>query len=215
MGIDGVIVVDCGCPLRSPGETFRKYQCPDGGGNGSPLQCSCLENPRDGEPGGLPSVGSHRVGQDWRDSSSSSSAQTPSSVIGTSAVEGRALVQFSSVAQSCPTLGDPMNCGTPGLPVRHQLLEFTQTHIHQVSDAIQPKTVLLKVPRCFLFAASVKNYLVWAGPGSTLYHLYKLFSHPLKHRTVTTPLDCYCLNFKPCHPFEFCHLRQLLNLSKN
>ena len=47
-------------------------------------------------------------------------------------------VQFSSVAQSCPTLCDPMNCSTPGLPVHHQLLEFTQTHIHRVSDAIQP-----------------------------------------------------------------------------
>ena len=44
-------------------------------------------------------------------------------------------VQFSSVAQSCPTLCDPMNRGMPGLPVHHQLPEFTQTHIHQVSDA--------------------------------------------------------------------------------
>ena len=48
------------------------------------------------------------------------------------------LVQFSSVAQSCPTLCDPMNRSTPGLPVHHQLLEFTQTHAHQVGDAIQP-----------------------------------------------------------------------------
>ena len=47
-------------------------------------------------------------------------------------------VQFSSVAQSCPTLCDPMNRSTPGLPVHHQLQEFTQTHIHRVSDAIQP-----------------------------------------------------------------------------
>ena len=47
-------------------------------------------------------------------------------------------VQFSSVAQSCPTLCDPMNHSTPGLPVHHQLPDFTQTHIHQVSDAIQP-----------------------------------------------------------------------------
>ena len=47
-------------------------------------------------------------------------------------------VQFSSVAQSCPTLCDPMNCSTPGLPVHHQILEFTQTHVHQVGDAIQP-----------------------------------------------------------------------------
>ena len=47
-------------------------------------------------------------------------------------------VQFSSVTQSCPTLCDPMDCSTPGLPVHHQLLELTQTHVHWVSDAIQP-----------------------------------------------------------------------------
>ena len=47
-------------------------------------------------------------------------------------------VQFSSVAQSCATLCDPMDCSTPDLPVHHQLLEFTQTHVHRVSDAIQP-----------------------------------------------------------------------------
>ena len=46
--------------------------------------------------------------------------------------------QFSSVAQSCPTLCDPMNCSTTGLPVHQQLPEFTQTHVHRVSDAIQP-----------------------------------------------------------------------------
>ena len=46
-------------------------------------------------------------------------------------------LQFSSVAQSCPTLCDPMNCSTPGLPVHHQLLEFTETHVHWVGDAIQ------------------------------------------------------------------------------
>ena len=45
--------------------------------------------------------------------------------------------QFSSVTQSCPTLCDPMNRSTPGLPVHHQLPEFTQTHVHQVGDAIQ------------------------------------------------------------------------------
>ena len=49
-----------------------------------------------------------------------------------------ASVQFSSVAQSCPTLCDPMNCSTPGLPVHHQLPESTQTHVHRVGDAIQP-----------------------------------------------------------------------------
>ena len=48
------------------------------------------------------------------------------------------VIQFSSVAQSCPTLWDLMNRSMPGLPVHHQILEFTQTHVHWVSDAIQP-----------------------------------------------------------------------------
>ena len=52
-------------------------------------------------------------------------------------------VQFSSVAQLCPTLCDPMNRSTPGFPVHHQLPEFTQTHVHRVSDAIQPSHPLL------------------------------------------------------------------------
>ena len=47
-------------------------------------------------------------------------------------------IQFSSVAQSCPTLSDPMNRSTPGLPVHHQLPEFTHTPVHRVRDAIQP-----------------------------------------------------------------------------
>ena len=54
-----------------------------------------------------------------------------------------ATVQLSSVTQSCPTLCNPMDCSTPGLPVHHQLPEFTQTHVHGVSDAIQPSHPLL------------------------------------------------------------------------
>ena len=50
---------------------------------------------------------------------------------------------ISSVAQSCPTLCDPINGSMPGLPVHHHLLEFTQTHVHRVSDAIQPSHPLL------------------------------------------------------------------------
>ena len=52
-------------------------------------------------------------------------------------------IQFSSVAQSCLTLCDPMNRSMPGLPVHHQLPEFTQTHVHQVGDTIQPSHPLL------------------------------------------------------------------------
>ena len=59
-------------------------------------------------------------------------------------VQGREVtVQFSSVAQSCLTLCDPMKRSTPGLPVHHQLPESTQTHIHKVSDAIQPSHPML------------------------------------------------------------------------
>ena len=81
-------------------------RCP-GGGNGNPVQYSCLENPMN-------------RGAWWV-----------------------TVHQFSSVAQSCPTLCDPMNSSTPGLPIHHQLPEFTQTHIHRVSDAIQPSHPVL------------------------------------------------------------------------
>ena len=59
-----------------------------------------------------------------------------------SAVVGWSLVQFSSVAKSCPTHCNPMNRNTPGLPVHHQLPESTRTHVHWVGDAIQPSHLL-------------------------------------------------------------------------
>ena len=52
-------------------------------------------------------------------------------------------IQFSSFAQSCPNLCNPMDCSTPGFPVHHQLPELAQTHVHQVTDAIQPSHPLL------------------------------------------------------------------------
>ena len=62
------------------------------------------------------------------------------------------MLQFSSVALSCPTLCDPMGCSMPSFPVHYQLPEFGQTHVHQVSDAIQtshPLSVLLLLPSIF------------------------------------------------------------------
>ena len=77
-------------------------------------------------------------------------------------------VQFSSVAQSCPTLCDPMNCSTPGLPVRHQLPEYIQTHVHRVSDAIQPSHPLfsplllpLIAPRIRVFSNESTLHMRW------------------------------------------------------
>ena len=64
---------------------------------------------------------------------------TPETIIVTNInIVNKLSVQFSSVTQSCPILCNPMNRRTPGLPVHHQLPEFTQTHVHRVSDAIQP-----------------------------------------------------------------------------
>ena len=108
---------------------------------GMAIHCSVLawRNPWTEDPGGLQVVGSQRVEYDW-------------SVLAHTHVVLRhdmvcpiwyASVQFSLVAQSCPTLCDPMNCSTPGLPVHHQLPEFTQTQVHQVSDPIQPSHPLL------------------------------------------------------------------------
>ena len=98
--------------------------------NGNPLQCSCLENPKEGGAwwAAIYGVTQNRTRLKQHSSSSSSSS---------SLYENRS-VQFSSVSQSCPTLCDPMNRSMPGLPIHHHLLEFTQTHIHRVHDAIQP-----------------------------------------------------------------------------
>ena len=57
-------------------------------------------------------------------------------------------LQFSSVAQSCPTLCDPVNCSMPGLPVYHELPEFTQTHVNRVSDGIQPSHPVVPFSSC-------------------------------------------------------------------
>ena len=72
-------------------------------------------------------------------------------------------VQFSSVAQSCPTLCDPMNRSTPGLPVHHQHLEFTQTHVHRVSDAIQPSHPLSSPSPLALNPSQQQNLFQWVN----------------------------------------------------
>ena len=90
--------------------------------------------PRTEEPGGLQSMGSQRVRRDWVTNTKKRSLFTTGSI----SCNFFYIVQFSSVTQSCPTLCNPMNHSTPGLPVHHQLPEFTQTHVHRVSDANQP-----------------------------------------------------------------------------
>ena len=91
-----------------------------GGGHGNPFQYSCLETPINR---GAWQATVHRVAKSWACLSD---------------LVFMCSVQFSSVSQLCLALCDPMNRSRPGLPVHHQLLEFTQTHVHRVGDATQP-----------------------------------------------------------------------------
>ena len=106
-----------------------------GKGNGNPLQCSCLENHMDGWAWQAIVHGVALIQtwlNDWHYTSSN--------------------IQFSSVTQSCPTLCDPMNRITAGLPVHHQIPESTHTHVHWVNNAINNLVLcrpLLLVPSIF------------------------------------------------------------------
>ena len=75
-------------------------------------------------------------------------------------------VQFSSVAQSCPTFCDPMNCSTPGLPVHHP--EFTQTHVHRVCDAIQPSHP--RLAHCLEHSFAVELFQILKGDAVKVLH---------------------------------------------
>ena len=90
------------------------------------------------------------------------------------------LVQFSSVAQLCPTLCDPMNLSTPGLPVHHQLLESTQTYVYWVSDAIQPSYPLLSPSPPALNLSQQQGLFKWV---SSLHQVAKVLEFQLQHQS--------------------------------
>ena len=73
------------------------------------------------------------------------------------------IFQFSSVAQSCTTVCDPMNCSIPGLPVHHQLPESTQTHVHWVGDAIQPSHPLPSPSPPALNPSQHQSFFQWVS----------------------------------------------------
>ena len=89
-------------------------------------------------------------------------------------------VQFSSFAQSCPTLCDPMNCSTPGLPVHHQLPEFTQTHVHWAGDAIQPAHPLSSPSPPALNLSQYQGLFKWV---SSLHQMAKVLEFQLQHQS--------------------------------
>ena len=108
-------------------------------------------------------------------------------------------VQFSSVAQSCPTLCDPMNRSTPGLPVHYQLLEFTQTHVHRVRDAIQPSHPLSSPSPP---APNPSNIRVFSNESTVRMRWPKQFhlQHHSFQRTPRTDLLQNGLVGSPCSP---------------
>ena len=90
-------------------------------------------------------------------------------------------VQFSSVAQSCSTLWDRKNCSTPGLPVHHQLPEFTQTHVHWVGDAIQPSHPLSSPSPPSLNASQHQSFFQWVN---SLHEVAKVLEFQLQHHSL-------------------------------
>ena len=109
--------------------------------------------------------------------------------------------QFSSVAQSCPTLCDPMNCSTPGLPVHHHLLEFTQTHVHLVSDAIPPSHPRSSPSPPALNASQHHSLFQWVNSS---HEVAKVLEFQLQHqsfqRNPRTVLLQNGLVVSPCSP---------------
>ena len=88
--------------------------------------------------------------------------------------------QFSSVAQLCPTLCDPMDCSTPGLPVHHQLPDFAQTHVHWVGDAIRPSHPLSSPSPPAFNLSQHQGLFHWV---SSLYQVAKVLEFPLQHHS--------------------------------
>ena len=91
------------------------------------------------------------------------------------------ICQFSSVAQSCLTLCNPMNCSTPGLPVHHQLPNFTQTQVHRVSDTIQPSHPLSSPSPLAPNPSQHQSLFQWV---SSSYEVAKVLEFQLQHHSL-------------------------------
>ena len=90
------------------------------------------------------------------------------------------VVQFSSVTQLCLTLCNPMDCSTPGFPVHHQLLEFTQTHVHWVGDAIQPSHPLSSPSPPAFHLSQPQGLFQWV---SSSHQAAKVLEFQLQHQS--------------------------------
>ena len=115
-------------------------------------------------------------------------------------------VQFSSVAQSCPTLCDPMDCSKPDLPAHHQFPEFTQTHVHWVGDAIQPSH-LLSSPffhlQFFPASGSFPVSQIFASGDQSIGASASTLVLPMNIQVVLLKL---CLNLRVLYEFAICDI---------
>ena len=94
-------------------------------------------------------------------------------------------VQFSSVAQSCLTLCNPMNCSMPGLPVHHQLPEFIQTHVHRVGDATQPSHPLSSPSPPAPNPSQHQGLFQWVNSSHEVAKVWSLWRHTQKNMLLT------------------------------
>ena len=110
-------------------------------------------------------------------------------------------IQFSSVTQLCPTLCDPMNHSTPGLPVHHKLPEFTQTHAHRVGDAIQPSHPLSSPSPPAPSPSQRQGLFQWVN---SLHEVAKVLEFQLQHQSFQWTPSTYLLEDglvgSPCSP---------------
>ena len=95
-------------------------------------------------------------------------------------------VQFSSVAQSCPTLGNPMDCSTSGFPVHHRLPELAQTHVYRIGDALQPSHPLLSPSSPTFNLSQHQDLFQWV---SSLHQVAKVTFSKYKRVHTTSKLD--------------------------
>ena len=148
-----------------------------------------------GEPGGLPSMGSHDVRHDWRDLAAAATAFIRISIslhphqqcwllpllFLIAILTPESVSQLvSSVSQSCLTLCHLMDCSTPGLPVHHQLLEFTQVHAHWVGDVIQPSQTLSSPSPPAFNLSQHQSLFKW---GSSSHQVAKVLEFQLQHQS--------------------------------
>ena len=185
-----------------------------GEGDRKPLQYFCLENPRNTMKrqkdmtlkDELPrSVGAqYATGNEWRNKSRKNEETEPKQkqhlVVDVTGDESKvrcckqqyciSSVQFSSVSQSCPTLCDPMNHSTPGLPVHHQLLDFTQSHAHRVGDSIQPSHPLSSRSPPAPNPSQYQGLFQWVNSS---HEVTKVLEFQLQHQSFQCTPRTYCL----------------------